>query len=271
MKILALCVYVVLCAQFAHSQAEPMVVVDNVSISHEHKGWRVIAASATPVHFNLMKGDLIVRIDGKNAAETGPMVMATLFNQENRRAVRLFIERGSLRLEILLREIRGQDYDPVGANPFKHVATGFSAPEAEFKDIDGQPVSLEQFKGKWLLIDFMGTWCAPCMESMSSVLNVVNHHQLTLVMIALNDKPQALRRMQQAYKISSPIAMMQWTSQLPIDFGVATNLWTGQIPAFVLINPDGEVALIALGGCTACDMEKAIEMVMSGTPDEASK
>lgn len=259
------------CAPSAHPQSEPRVVVDNIAITHEHKGWRVIDASTTPIHFNLIKGDLIVRIDGKNAAETGPMIMASLFNQGNRRAINLFIERGGLRMETLLRQISGQDYDPVGANPFRQVANGFSAPDAEFKDIDDRPLTLEQFKGKWLLIDFMGTWCAPCMEELPTVLNLADHNDLSLslLMVALKDKPEAVRHMQQSYKISWPITIMQASAQLPIDFGVATNRWTGQIPAYVLVRPDGEIALIKIGGCGACQFEKAIESLMNNKADEA--
>ncbi|HWG21366.1 MAG TPA: TlpA disulfide reductase family protein [Terracidiphilus sp.] len=248
-----------------------MVAVDNIAVTHEHKGWRVISASTAPIHFNLIKGDLIVRIDGKNAAETGPMVIASLFNEGYRRAINVFIERGGLRMETRLREIRGEDYEPVGSNPFRHVASGFSAPDAEFNDIDDRPLTLEQFKGKWLLIDFMGTWCAPCMEALPKVLNSADRDQLTLLMVALRDNAEAVRRMRQGYKIKSPIAMMGPMAQLPIDFGIATNLWTGQIPAYALIRPDGEVALIAIGALDADHVEKTIDCLIACKANEELK
>ena len=138
------------------------------------------------------------------------------------------------------------------------MASGFSAPDAEFNDIDSQPLTLEQFKGKWLLIDFMATWCAPCMEALPKVLSSADHNQLSLLMVALNDKADAVRRMRQSYEIRSPIAMMGPMAQLPIDFGIATNLWTGQIPAYVLIRPDGEVALIAIGTLTRTTSERQL-------------
>jgi thiol-disulfide isomerase/thioredoxin len=263
MKGLFLGVSIALCAHFAYSQSEPIVAVDNITVIHEHKGWRVIDASTTPIHFNLIKGDLIVRIDGKNAADTGPMLMASLFNEGHRQGINLFIERGGLRMAILLREIRPQDYEPVGANPFRRVASGFSAPDAEFNDLDGQPLTLEQFKGKWLLIDFMGTWCEPCMEALPEVMSSADRDQVSLLLVTLNDRAEAVRRMRQNYKVRSPIAMMGPMSQLPIDFGISTNLWTGQIPAYVLIRPDGEVALIAIGALDADHIEKIIDSLMS--------
>jgi thiol-disulfide isomerase/thioredoxin len=273
MKRLLLCICAVLCANLVHSQSEPVVVVDNIAVAHETGGWRVVNVSTAPVHFNLLKGDLIVRIDGKNAAETGPMIIASLFNQGYRRQIHLFIERGDLRLETGLKDILSEDYEPVGANPFWHVASGFYAPATEFKDIDGRPLTLEKFEGKWLLIDFVATWCAPCIDTLPKVLSVAEHHDLSLnlLTIALNDKAEAVRRMQQRYGINSPTAMMQATAQLPIDFGVTTNRWTGQVPSLVLLRPDGEVAMIEVGGFDASYFEKTIECETSCKADEVLK
>jgi thiol-disulfide isomerase/thioredoxin len=273
MKALLLCAYIAICAQFAYAQAEPTVMVDNISVLREQKGWRVIDSSTAPVYFNPVRGDLIVRIDGRNAAETGPMQMASLLNQGNRRAVNVFIERGTAHMEMELRKIRGDDYEPVGENPFRRVASGSSAPNVKFKDIDGQPLEIGQFQSldKWLLIDFMATWCAPCVESLPQVLSVSDHAQLNLLLVAINDKRDTVRRMQKAYNITSPIAMMQTTSELPISFGVTTNNWWGQVPGLVLIRPDGEVALIAIGALDSSRIEKMIEPAMTRKADEPSK
>jgi peroxiredoxin len=282
MRKLFLCVAAALCAHLAHAQSEPthphpepIVVVNNIAIAHEHKGWRVINVlppfhSNLLIHFNLLKGDLIIRIDGKNAAETGPMQMTSLFNLGDRRRINLFIERGILSMETALRDIRSQDTNPVGANPFRSVASGFSAPDFELKDIDGQTVTLEQFKGKWLLINFTATWCASCMETLPAVLSTVEHNQLNLLTVTLRDRAESVRRMQQDNKIASPIATMQPMSQLPIDFGIATNQWTGQIPALILIRPDGEIALIAIGGFNADNIENNIHCVMTCKADDTS-
>ena len=80
-----------------------------------------------------------------------------------------------------------------------------------------------------------------------------------------------LAEMRKKYEINWPIAMMQPMSQLPIDFGITTSRWTGQIPALVLIRPDGDVALIDVGCIDTCHIEKTIESLISGKPDEALK
>lgn len=245
------------------SQAESVVSVNNLSLIHEHKGWRVLEGSVKPIHFNLLKGDLIVRIDGKNAADTGPMQIACLLNQGYQHYVQLFIERGKERISIDLRQISSSDYSPAVGVPFRHVASGFSSPDWNIKDLDGNIISLDQYKGKWLLIDFMSVWCQSCIEQMPTVLDTARHEKLDLLIVALNDRPLALQRIRHEYKIASPIAALSSLAPLPVAFGVTANMDRGQIPAFVLIAPDGEVAMESIASFDPASFAWSLHSIVS--------
>lgn len=48
------------------------------------------------------------------------------------------------------------------------------APEFEFETLDGKKTKLSDYKGKVILLDFWGTWCAPCVAEIPNLKKVYN-------------------------------------------------------------------------------------------------
>lgn len=60
------------------------------------------------------------------------------------------------------------------ADPFEQLGvarprTSKPAPDFVLKDINGQTISLAQYKGKPILLNFWATWCGPCREELPSM------------------------------------------------------------------------------------------------------
>jgi peroxiredoxin len=51
------------------------------------------------------------------------------------------------------------------------------APDFQLKDINGKTVSLADYKGKTLIIDFWATWCVPCRNSFPAVKLAVEKYK----------------------------------------------------------------------------------------------
>ena len=49
---------------------------------------------------------------------------------------------------------------------------GQPAPEFTLQDLDGQPVSLSQFKGQVVVLDFWASWCGPCIENLPDLRKI---------------------------------------------------------------------------------------------------
>jgi cytochrome c biogenesis protein CcmG, thiol:disulfide interchange protein DsbE len=49
------------------------------------------------------------------------------------------------------------------------VSRGQMAPDFQLKDLSGRPVSLEDFRGQIVLVNFWASWCQPCLDEMPSL------------------------------------------------------------------------------------------------------
>ena len=63
--------------------------------------------------------------------------------------------------------------------------SGHPAPEFTLHDPDGQPVSLSQFKGQVVLLDFWASWCGPCIVDLPD-LRAIKEKTAALPVVFLN-------------------------------------------------------------------------------------
>ena len=72
---------------------------------------------------------------------------------------------------------------------------GASAPAFQLSDLRGETVTLAQFKGKVVFLDFWATWCGPCRMSMPMLekLQLENPNDLKLLAINLEEPRDQVR------------------------------------------------------------------------------
>jgi peroxiredoxin len=124
---------------------------------------------------------------------------------------------------------------------------GEKAPVFVQNDINGKPVNLEQFKGKYVLLDFWGSWCMPCVEEMPNLAKqyaAYKNKGFEIVAVAADLDKAAWQKSIREYK-------MDWVnlSELKGDQDkVILTYGVNYYPANYLINPDGIIIAKDLRG-----------------------
>ncbi len=112
-----------------------------------------------------------------------------------------------------------------------------SGPAADFtlNTLDGRRVSLREFQGQPVLINFWATYCVPCRVEMPAIERVANQHpRLVVLLIDERDDPGASRRFVSDLHIRSRV-LLDSNGEAGDRYRV-----TG-LPTTVFVRPDGSM------------------------------
>jgi peroxiredoxin len=97
-----------------------------------------------------------------------------------------------------------------GCSMEKGKGVGDIAPDFTLKSVDGHDVSLSEYRGKVVLIDFWATWCPPCEDSVPSFNNIYKKYKdngFIILGLSLDNKPSVVKTFKGRYKIDYPLLM----------------------------------------------------------------
>lgn len=120
------------------------------------------------------------------------------------------------------------------------------APDFELTDLDGKTISLKQYKGKVVVLNFWGTWCRPCRKETPDLVALQKQfaHQGLIVVGAAMDRSNqaAVHIFANKYSVNYPIAIA--SSTLIHDYGVIVA------PTTVIIDKSGKIVYRHIGALT---------------------
>lgn len=118
-------------------------------------------------------------------------------------------------------------------------------------DIAGKPLSLADFKGKYIIIDFWASWCVPCRKGNPHLIQVYNHYKdKGLTIIGISDDDRNHNAWKNAvtqdgigiwHHVLRGLDMKLRMSNLPNPGDIAEKYGINSLPTKILIDPSGKI------------------------------
>jgi len=117
---------------------------------------------------------------------------------------------------------------------------GATIPDFTQNDKDGNPISITDLRGQYVLVDFWASWCGPCRGENPNVVKAYQKYKnngFTVIGVSLDDdKENWLKAIKDDKLDWHHVSDLQgWKNQVAQDFGVKS------IPFSILIDPDGVI------------------------------
>ena len=139
-----------------------------------------------------------------------------------------------------------------------------AAPNFTLSTVDGQQVSLEQYRGKVVFLNFWATWCIPCREEMPALERLYQAYQaqdFAVISIDLKETADQVKAFFQKHALSFP-ALLDQNGAVFRDYLVAG------MPTTYLIGRDGMLLARGVGGrdWTRAEALELIKDLVKPTP-----
>lgn len=136
----------------------------------------------------------------------------------------------------------------------KKAAVGSVAPDFTLKTPDGKDVSLSDYKGKYVLLDFWASWCGPCLREVPNVKKMYDKYHpmgFEILSVSLDDKKDNWTNAIEKYDLNwGHVSSLEgWKCPVVKLYSVSG------VPAMFLIDKDGKIVSSDLRG------EKLMETV----------
>lgn len=124
-------------------------------------------------------------------------------------------------------------------------APGVTAPDFTLNDLNGKPLSLSNFKGKYVLLDFWGTWCIWCVRGIPKMKEYYNKYKgkFEILSIDCNESEDKWKAGVKKYELPWKHVYQPKTGAVQ-----TTELYGIQgFPTKILVGPNGKIVKTVVG------------------------
>ena len=142
------------------------------------------------------------------------------------------------------------------------------APDFSFTSLQGEYISLDDLKGKVVMLDFWGTWCPPCVESVPELRNLYKRYSKegSFVLLGISSDHDDV-----VWKDFTDRNRMVWPQYRDGNRKIQNAFNIRAYPTYIVIDAEGIVRYqsTGFGYGRVADLESAIKKHMKNAPRTA--
>lgn len=127
-----------------------------------------------------------------------------------------------------------------------NMTEGKPAPQFTLMDLDGKEVSLRDYKGGWVVLDFWGSWCGWCIKGFPTLKASYERHKdkVTFIGIACREKNESDWRKSVA---ENKLPWLQLINSNDLNSDVSVKYAIEGYPTKIIITPEQTIAKVSVG------------------------
>jgi thiol-disulfide isomerase/thioredoxin len=125
----------------------------------------------------------------------------------------------------------------------KNIDEGKPAPDFTLNDINGKPLSLSSLRGKYVIIDFWGSWCGWCIKGMPKMKEYYAKYadKLEILGVDCGDSDESWKNAVKQHELP-------WKHVYHTDDSNVTTLYAIEgFPTKIVVDPQGNIAKVIVG------------------------
>jgi peroxiredoxin len=129
------------------------------------------------------------------------------------------------------------------------------APDFTLPDLNGKRVSLAQFRGQPVVVNFWATWCPPCRDEIPRLIEAYQREKDGVAFIAISDEPADVVGPYVKENAIPYINLLDDGDRVTSAYGIKA------FPTTLFISRDGEIVVYYTGEMSARIIEEGLRRI----------